>query len=73
MAPLGYLWAFPGPPGASRMPLGSKTNQSNKPRNLKELTEQWRKCDRVKVTATGQARKMAKLTPETHSNGSDLG
>ncbi len=42
MVPLGYPWAFPGPPGASRGPQGPKTNQSKKPRNLKELTEQWR-------------------------------
>ncbi len=31
----------PGAPGASRRPPGPKTNQSKKPRNLKELTEQW--------------------------------
>ena len=41
-APLGYPWVFPGPPGASRRPPGPKTKQSKKPRNLKELTEQWR-------------------------------
>jgi hypothetical protein len=39
-APLGYPWAFPGPPWASRRPPGPKTNQSKKPGNLKELTEQ---------------------------------
>ncbi len=39
--PLGYPWAFPGPPEASRRSPGPKTNQSKKPRNLKELTEQW--------------------------------
>ncbi len=27
--PLGYPWAFPGPPGASRRPPGPKTNQLN--------------------------------------------
>ena len=41
-APLGYPWAFPEPPGASRRPTGPKTNQSKKPRNLKGLTERWR-------------------------------
>ncbi len=40
-APLGYLWAFPGPPGASRRPPGPKTNRSKKHRNPKELIEQW--------------------------------
>jgi hypothetical protein len=39
--PLGYPWAFRGPPGASRRPPGPKTNQSKKHRNLKEVTEQW--------------------------------
>ncbi len=34
-------WAFPGPPGASRKPPGPKTDQSKKPRNLKELIKQW--------------------------------
>ncbi len=43
-APLGYLSAFPGPPGASRRPPRPKTNQSQKPRNLKELAEQWSRC-----------------------------
>ncbi len=41
-APLGYPWAFPGPPGAFRRPPGPKTNESKKLRNVKELTEQWR-------------------------------
>ncbi len=41
MVPLGYPWAFPGPPGISRRPPGPKTNQSKKPKNLKDLTEQW--------------------------------
>ncbi len=41
--PLGYPWAFPGPPRAPRRPPEHKTTQSKKPRNLKELTEQWRK------------------------------
>ncbi len=40
-APLSYPWAFLGPSGASRRPPGPKTNQSEKTRNLKELTEQW--------------------------------
>ncbi len=31
-----------GLPGASRRPPGPKTNQSNKPGNLQELTKQWR-------------------------------
>ncbi len=39
----------PGPsvglPGASRRPPGPKTNQSKKPRNPKELTEHWRRCN----------------------------
>ena len=39
--PEGPPWAFPVPPGASRRPPGPKTNQSKKPRNLKELTERW--------------------------------
>ncbi len=39
--PLGYPWAFLGPPGASQRPLGPTTNQSNKTRNLNKLTEQW--------------------------------
>ncbi len=39
--PLGHPWAFPGPPEASRRPPGPKTNQSKKPRYLKELTERW--------------------------------
>ncbi len=39
--PLGCPWAFPGRPEASQRPPGLKTNQSNKPRNLKELIEQW--------------------------------
>ncbi len=42
MVPMGFPWAFPGPPGAPRRPPGPKTNQSNKPKNLKELAEQWR-------------------------------
>ncbi len=41
-APQSHPWAFPGPPGASRRPPGPKTNPSKKPKNLKELTEQWR-------------------------------
>ncbi len=40
--PLGYPLAFPGDPGASRRPPGPKTKQTKKPRNLNELTEQWR-------------------------------
>ena len=36
--PLGYPWAFPGPP---ERPPGPKTNQSKKHRNLKEMIEQW--------------------------------
>ena len=43
-APQSPPWAFPGPPGASRRPPGPKTNQSKKPRNLKELTEHWSLC-----------------------------
>ncbi len=39
----GPPWAFPGPPGASRRPPGPKTNQSKKPRNLKDLIDQWRR------------------------------
>ncbi len=38
---MGYPWAFPRPPGASRRPPVPETNQSKKLRNLKELTEQW--------------------------------
>ncbi len=41
-APEGPPWAFPGPPEASRGRPGPKTNESNKPRILKELIEQWR-------------------------------
>ncbi len=41
MVPLGYPWALPGPPGASRRLPGPKTSQSRKPKNLKELTERW--------------------------------
>ncbi len=36
----GPPWDFPGPPGASRRPSGPETNQSKKPRNLKELIKQ---------------------------------
>ncbi len=32
--PLGYPWAFPRHPEASRRPPGPKTNQSQKPRNV---------------------------------------
>ncbi len=40
-APRSPAWAFPGPPGASRMPPGPKTNQSKKSRSLAKLIEQW--------------------------------
>ncbi len=42
--PLGYLWAFPGPPEASRKPPGPKTNQSKNPRNLKNKLSNGVKC-----------------------------
>ncbi len=42
MVPLGYPWAFPEPPGASRRPPGPKTNPRKKPRNLKAFIKQWR-------------------------------
>ncbi len=45
-APKSHPWAFPGPPGASRRPPGPKANQSKKPINLKELTEQWSQANR---------------------------
>ena len=49
MVPLGYPWAF-GPPGASRRLPGPKTNQSKKPKNLKELTERWSKLGCIEKT-----------------------
>jgi hypothetical protein len=68
-APLSYPWAFPGPPRASRRPPGNKTNQSNKPKNLKELTARWRlgnvNCDLYLLFG----RVPAELGPETRSNG----
>ncbi len=49
---LGYPWAFPGPPEASRRPPGPKTDQSKKPRNLKELTERWRRVGKDLIAQT---------------------
>jgi hypothetical protein len=42
-APEGPPWAFPRPLGASRRPPGPETNQSKRPRNLKEFLKQWRR------------------------------
>ncbi len=55
-APQSPPWAFPGPPRASRRPPGPKTNQSERPRNLKELIMQWSRSALHVVSSIGHLR-----------------